>query len=115
MKKAHDFPKIYLYRPPTDMRKQGLGLAKLTEEIMDKKPFSGSLFLFCNRRRDIIKALCFDKAGFCVWCKKLDQNRFPWPGKESGTVSISAKDFDLIIDGVDVFKRHEKLIFESIS
>lgn len=116
MKKAHDFQKIYLYREPVDMRKQINGLAELVEDQMQQDLFANSLFLFCNRRRDIFKAIYFDKAGFCLWMKKLDQDRFPWFKSPQATqIKITSEDFNLLIDGVDVFKRHNKLDFGSYS
>ena len=115
MKAANQFPKILLYRPYTDMRKQTMGLATIVEEQMRQNPFEDILFLFCNRRRDILKAIYFDKSGFCLWSKKLDQSKFPWLTKGNGEIEISATDFDLLIDGVDIFKRHKKLNFSSLS
>ncbi len=55
MKKAHDFNHIYLYREPVDMRKQTNGLAMLVEEVLKQNLFANFLFLFCNRRRDILR------------------------------------------------------------
>lgn len=98
------------------MRKQINGLASIVEENMGHDLFSESLFIFCNRRRDIIKALYFDKAGFCLWTKKLDQSKFPWFKCEtSKELEVSPSDLELIFDGVDVFKRHKKLSFSSNS
>lgn len=115
MKRASDFPKILICTEPTDMRKQSVGLSIIVESHLKEKPFGEYLFIFCNRRRDIIKALYFDKAGFCLWSKRLDQSRFPWLKKTNKKkLEISADDFDLLLDGVDVFKRHKKLNFESI-
>ena len=115
MKSSKEFSQIMLYLHPTDMRKQMLGLASIVEDILEKSPFDGSLFIFCNRRRDIIKALYFDRAGFCLWSKKLDQSKFPWlKSKDKKSIVIPAEDLDLILNGVDVFKRHEELNFTSL-
>ena len=98
------------------MRKQSLGLAKIVEESMAESPFDDCLFVFCNRSRDIIKALYFDKAGFCLWSKKLDKGRFPWLSKVSSLqLEVPPEDLDLIFYGVDIFKRHPRLSFESLS
>ena len=117
MKRASDFKHILLYRHFTDMRKQILGLSILAEELLSDYRLSETLFVFCNRKKDIIKALYFDRAGFCLWTKKLDQSKFPWL-KQALTqkhLNISAEDMDLLLDGVDVFKRHKTLDFTSIS
>lgn len=115
MKRAQDFPRILLHRGPCDMRKQAYGLAEVVEGHMKESPFSACLFIFCNRRRDIVKALYFDRAGFCLWSKKLDQGRFPWLNAEGPHVELSAEDLALVFDGVDVFKRHKSLDLKSIS
>ena len=116
MKKSADFKNILLYREPVDMRKQSNGLAMIVEQSMQKNPFGdGCLFVFNNRKRDIIKSIYFDKAGFCLWCKRLDQGKFPWPrGPGEKSLTIAAEDLDLVFDGVDVFKRHPKLEFDSL-
>ena len=116
MKRASDFNRILLFREATDMRKQINGLAEIVQDTMKESPFSENLFLFCNRRKDIIKAIYFDRAGFCLWTKRLDKNRFPWL-KTGGEikVEITDKDLELLFDGVDVFKRHKKLKYESFS
>lgn len=115
MKRARDFKEIKICVAPTDMRKQSYGLASLVESAIGENPSTGSLYIFCNRSRTIIKALYFDRAGFCVWSKKLDQNRFPWIKSVLKTREISAADLELLFDGVDVFKRHAKLEFDSVS
>ena len=117
MKRARDFPNILLCRDHTDMRKQSNGLAEVVESVLGKNPFADTLYIFCNRRKNIIKALYFDKSGFCLWCKSLDQARFPWlkQYKNQSTITISARDFALLIEGVDIFKRHKELDFDSIS
>ena len=116
MKKAKDFQQIYLYRDPIDMRKQILGISRIVEDLMQQNPFDeGILYVFNNRKKDIIKALYFQGAGFCLWNRRLDQGKFPWPRKiADGQIKINAADLDLVLDGVDVFKRHQKLDFDSL-
>ena len=116
MKRARDFRRILIFKGPMDMRKQSNGLAEVVEDIMKENPFEDCLFLFCNRKRDIIKGLYFDKAGFCLWTKKLDQSKFPWlkEGRKYG-IELSYRDVDLILDGVNIFTRHKNLKFQSIS
>lgn len=115
MKRPSDFKRIMLYREACDMRKQINGLAEIVQESMEEDPFSADLYLFCNRKKDILKAVYFDRAGFCLWVKKLDKQRFPWLRKHNQPkVVVRAEDLELIFDGVDVFKRHEKLNFKSL-
>lgn len=115
MRAPSGFPRILLYRDPMDMRKQIIGLGAVIESILAENPFADCLFVFCNRRRDILKALYFDTAGFCLWTKRLDKGRFPWvPKAGQNKIELSPADLDLVFSGVDVFKRHEKLEFETL-
>ena len=73
---------IYIRPGKTDMRKQIDGLARLVEEGMGKKPFTGDLFLSCGRGMTMVKALYWDRNGFCLWyfCKashKYHYAKFP--------------------------------------
>ena len=58
--------KIYLALGATDMRKSINGLSIIASEHMELNIFSGHLFVFCNRRRTILKILYWDQNGFCV-------------------------------------------------
>jgi len=61
------------------MRKSIDTLSILVSEKMGLDLFSGSLFAFCNRSRNIIKLLYWDKNGFCLWQKRLEKDMFKWP------------------------------------
>ena len=65
----------YLYVDPVDMRKSIDGLSVLVEQEMDLSPMSEALFVFCNRSRDKIKILCWERNGFIVWYKRLGATR----------------------------------------
>jgi transposase len=70
--------KVYLAPGYTDMRKAINGLSILVEQL-ELDPFSGHLFVFCNRSRKILKILYWDRNGFCLWHKRLEKQRFKWP------------------------------------
>jgi len=97
-----------------DMRKQVNGLSMLVQESMQLDPFSKSLFVFTNKRRDKIKILCWDKNGFLVWYKRLEKHRFT---KLTHHSSLSVKQLNLYLDGYDIerFKPHEALRFDSVA
>jgi len=59
--------RVYLALGSTDLRKAINGLSILVEQAMGLNPFSGDLFVFCNRRQNIIKILYWDENGFCMW------------------------------------------------
>ncbi|MCK4543493.1 MAG: IS66 family insertion sequence element accessory protein TnpB [Spirochaetales bacterium] len=64
-----DLASVHIFIKPgkTDMRKQINGLSVLIEPEMGKAPFSGCLFLFCNRNKKLLKGLYWDRNGFCLF------------------------------------------------
>ena len=70
---------IYLAVGSTDMRKAINGFSILVEQAMELNPFSGDLFVLCNRQRTIIKILYWDHNGFCLWHKRLEKHKFKGP------------------------------------
>jgi transposase len=110
--------RVYLHRAPIDMRKQMDGLAALVEGVLRADPFSGALFVFINRRRDKLKMLAWDRTGFIVWYKRLEQEKFAWPMRSSETmVTLSGEQLHWLLDGYDVFrmKPHRALQFSHAS
>jgi transposase len=67
--------RVYLARGPTDMRKSIDGLAAVTQQVLERDPLSGHLFVFCNRRRDRIKILYWETSGYWLLHKRLDAAR----------------------------------------
>ena len=106
-----DFEKVQVYVRPgwTDMRKAINGLSVIAQQEMDLNPLSGSLFLFCNRTRKILKALYWDRNGFCLWQKRLEKHTFPWPATEETAREISEAQFRQVLDGIDFWRAHEEL------
>ncbi len=63
--------RLWLYRQPTDIRKSFDALAALVRHALDEDPLSGALFTFVNRRRTMMKVLCFEGDGYSIWSKRL--------------------------------------------
>jgi transposase len=80
--------KIWLYTQATDMRKSFNGLISLAKNAMRESPLQGDLFIFINRRRTHMKILYFDRSGFCIWYKKLEQGAFQLPTCHSDKVLL---------------------------
>lgn len=106
---------VFVRPKPTDMRKQAFGLSLIVTEELEKDPFSGSLFLFCNVRRTILKGLYWEKNGFWLLSKKLEKHRFPWPTDRQGISEITEEQLRWLFDGIDFWKAHTKLNFSSVS
>lgn len=99
------FEGIYLYRPMVDFRKQIDGLSGVVQDKMELNPLGKFLFLFCNRRRDKIKILYWDRTGFALWYKKLELERWSWPRKlEEETVTLTVRQLEWLLEGIDPWK-----------
>ena len=107
--------KLYVKPGATDMRKQQAGLSVLVQNEMDFDPFNGSLYLFCNRRRNLIKILYWEKNGFCLWQKRLEQDSFPWPKTATEAREISDRELGLLLEGLDIWKAHKKLNYSEVA
>lgn len=81
-----DLPPIYLHRAPVDFRKAVNGLSELIETELSMNPFDECLYVFCNRNRDRLKVLHWDRTGFVLWYKRLEKQKFKWPIDEDELV-----------------------------
>lgn len=118
MRSLHEFDKIYLHRLPVDGRKWINGLSAIVEGEMDLNAFGEGLFAFTNRRRTVIKLLHWDKSGFAIWMKRLEEEKFRWPLKhENDTVTISSNQLEWLLGGIDIMKMkpHTILNYQSVS
>ena len=81
MRPSNERPEVFLCRDAVDFRKGVNGLPALVEAELGHDPFAECLFVFCNRRRDRVKILYLERNGFCLWQKRLEEDRFHWPRK----------------------------------
>ncbi|MDZ7768566.1 MAG: IS66 family insertion sequence element accessory protein TnpB [Woeseiaceae bacterium] len=108
---------MYLCREVVDFRKGMQRPSILVEEDLQRDPFSEQLFVFCNRRRDEVKILYWERNGFCMWQKRLEKARFKWPRKVADEViALTGQQLNWLLDGYDVMqlKPHERLHFYSV-
>lgn len=108
--------KVYLALGHTDMRKSINGLSILVSEHMELNPFSGNLFVFCNRRQNMIKVLYWDRNGFCLWHKRLEKHSFKWPTSQSQIMVIEKRELSWFLDGLSIHQTqaHKTLKYSSI-
>ena len=93
---------VYVHRAPIDFRKNINGLAALVENNLHLNPFAASCFVFRNKRADKIKLLFWQKNGFWLCQKRLEQDRFVWPKAESTVITLSLQQLRWLLDGIDV-------------
>ena len=87
----------------------------MVEQAMALNPFSGDLFVFCNRRRNIIKILYWDRNGFCLWQKRLEEHRFKWPESEQEVMAIDQSRLKWLLYGLDISDAHKQLYYQAVS
>ena len=99
----------------TDLRKAANGLSAIVQDDMRQDPFSGSVYLFCNRERKLLKAVYWDKTGFWLSQKRLEEARYPWPEDESEVRELTGEQLGMLLSGIDFFKAHKELYYKKVS
>lgn len=107
--------RVFLALGSTDMRKAINGLSIMVEQHLSRDPFSGDLFVFCNRRRNMIKILYWDKNGFCLWHKRLEEHKFQWPQSAEEVVMIGPRELEWLLTGLDYTSAHQRLYYRNVA
>jgi transposase len=96
--------RIWLATAPADMRCGFDRLAELARQVTDQDPLSGHLFLFRSRGGDRLKALYWDKDGFALWYKRLEEGVFKLPRFDASqrSVELRASELAMMLDGIDL-------------
>jgi transposase len=72
---------------------------------MQLSPTEKYLFLFCNRHRNKLKALYWNRTGFCLWYMRLEQDKFNWPRKFiEQNIQISTEQLTWLLEGYNIWK-----------
>jgi len=85
--------KIYLYVPPTDMRKSIDTLCVMVSEILKMNPADGHLFLFRSRSGNKLKALYYETNCFTLWYRRLEKGKFVFPKNALGSIEVTREHF----------------------
>ena len=94
--------KILLVTGATDMRKQFDSLAAIVSGELERDPYAGHLYVFCNRIRNRLKLLWWDRSGFWVLARRLEKGTFNWPSSPERTIDMTPEELALIIGGIDL-------------
>lgn len=108
--------KVYLACGYTDLRQGIDGLANIVQQQFRLDPFTNTLFLFCGRRRDRIKALYWEGNGFVLLYKRLENGVFQWPRNETEARELTPQQYRWLMEGlkVDQPKAHKAVTGLSI-
>jgi len=95
--------RLYLATAPTDLRKGFDGLSTLVQSELGLSPLRGDLFIFLNRRATQVRILFWDRDGYCVLGKRLEQGTFRRVRAADGGsgVEIDAGEFAMLLEGID--------------
>lgn len=107
---------VFLAVGATDMRKSINGLSILVSDQLELNPFTGHLFAFCNRKRDIVKVLYWDRNGFCLWHKRLEKDKFRWPDSVEDVLGVSCRELKWLLDGLSISQpeAHGRLAYSTV-
>lgn len=94
--------RVYIACGYTDLRRGIDGLAALVQQEFELNPFSNTLFLFCGRRKDRIKALYWEGNGFVLLYKRLESGSFQWPRTKSEAKSLTPQQYRWLMEGLSV-------------
>ena len=107
MKMFVDVPDVYLCQHFVDFRKSINGLAALVETELELNVLSGAVFVFCNKAKDKLKILYWDKTGFALWYKRLDKDKFKWPKLKGDTLRLNEQQLHWLLSGFDLIGHQE--------
>ena len=108
--------RVYLHREPIDFRLNINGLGVVVEKALGLDPFAACVYVFSNRRRNRVKILGWDRNGFWLLLKRLEQDRFVWPD-DTAVPTLTVEQLHWLLEGIDiaVVQRHPKRVFERVS
>ncbi|MGY6121892.1 IS66 family insertion sequence element accessory protein TnpB (plasmid) [Paraburkholderia strydomiana] len=116
MFRLDDELKVYVHRDAVDFRKSINGLAAIVEQSMKLDPFARAVYVFGNQRRDRIKMLLWDRNGFWLLMKRLEQDRFVWPRKEA-VLMLRTEQLQWLLEGIDIeaMRAHPRRYYQRVT
>ena len=92
--------RVFVALGVTDMRKSFDTLGELVRSVIGEDPLSGHVFVFCNRGRNRIKVLVFDRGGYWLVARRLERGTFAWPTADvSDAQRIELRSSELAVRG----------------
>ena len=101
--------KIYIAYGATDFRKQTSSLCSIIKNKFGKNPYDKSAYIFCNRKRNSIRVLCYDKNGFVLAQKTLletEKMKFKWPRKTEEIKNINKHQLNWLLSGLKIEQKN---------
>ena len=96
---------IYIVCGYTDMRKSITGLSTIIVQQFEMRPDEHSMFLFCGKRADRMKALIWEGDGFLLMYKRLNIGAFNWPRSVNEAFEITQEQFTQLMQGLEIIAK----------
>jgi transposase len=93
--------RLFVCTQPTDMRRGFDRLARMVEQVLQRDPYSGHLFVFRSRRADRVKVLYWDRDGYAIWYKRLERGTFRFPEHLADGAELRSSDLAMVLEGID--------------
>ena len=96
--------RIYIATDPTDLRKGFDGLSALVQRDLGRDPIHGGVYVFLNRRLTQLRALFWDRDGYCYIAKRLESGTFRRVDGPGGRkyLEVEAAELAMLLAGIDV-------------
>jgi len=102
--------RVFLHRAPANLRLSFAGLSALVEREFPGRLLDGSLFVFVNRRRTLVKVLRWEGDGLSLWCKRLERGTFRV--SPDGRSELSRREFAMLLEGIRPKRLHARFSLE---
>lgn len=96
---------VYVATEPCCLRKSFEGLANEVRQALAKDPLSGHVFVFLNRRKNMVKLLLWTRGGFTILAKRLERGTFTFPERvtsKAASVEVDVHELSMLLEGIDV-------------
>lgn len=97
--------KIYIASQVLDMRKSFDAMSYYVTKELQQDVYSGSLYVFCNKRGDKLKIFYWDRNGYCCWYKRLERGIFRLPRVTDKVFKVSVSELNLLLEGIELTHR----------
>jgi transposase len=95
---------VFMAVEPVDMRKSFDGLSAAVQAVFDRNVLDGHLFLFLNRRRNLVKCLWWDRDGLAIFSKRLEGGSYELPRHDARLkhLQLDGTQLALLLSGVQL-------------
>ena len=97
---------LYIVCGFTDLRKSIDGYASIIQDNFNINPMTAALYLFCNKQKNKLKILYWDKDGFWLLYKRLEKSKFRWPKTLDEIKMISKKQLEWLLEGLEIEQKY---------